>query len=71
MNKPKLHKRKDVTRRYSFKALAAAGALHAAWLTLPANLVAAVPDWAKLSIVGVVLGAGVLGSFVDQGQAPE
>lgn len=68
MTKPKLHKPRDVTRRYSFRALAAAGALHAAWLTLPANLVAAVPDWAKLSIVGIVLAAGVLGSFIDQGQ---
>lgn len=67
--KTKLHKRKDVTRRYSFQALAAAGALHTAWLTLPSNLVAAVPDWLKLAIVGVVLAAGVLGSFVDQGQA--
>lgn len=67
MTKPKLHKRKEVTRRYSFQALAAAGALHAAWLTLPANLVAAVPDWMKLAIVGVVLAAGVLGSFIDQG----
>lgn len=66
MDRPKMHQPREVTRRYSFQALAAAGALHAAWISLPSNLVQAVPEWVKLSIVGVVLAAGVFGSFVKQ-----
>jgi hypothetical protein len=42
-------------------------AVSAAWIALPADLVATVPDWARNVASGVIFGGVLLGRLVDQG----
>ena len=72
MKKPETHKFNTVRKRYSFIGLAGAGfvqsldAIQSAWVIMPRAWSDSVPGWLVLSITLGFLGAGVVGSFIDQ-----
>jgi hypothetical protein len=51
---------------YSIQAMAALAGLPLAYMALPADWQAAIPDSWKAAAVGVVLLAGVVGRVIDQ-----
>lgn len=53
-------------RMFSVQAQLAAAAVLATWQGLDADLRAAVPTWAVVSLVFFLLGAGVVGRLIDQ-----
>ena len=72
MKKPETHKFSTVRKRYSFIGLAGAGfvqvldAIQSAWVIMPRAWADSVPGWLVLSITLCFLGAGVVGSFINQ-----
>ena len=58
---------KNWWRWFSVQAMALATAMQGAWLFVPADLRAGVPDWVAQIIMIVLLLAGVFGRVVDQG----
>ena len=53
-------------RYYSVQAMAALAGLPIAYMALPADWQAAIPDSWKMAAVGVVLVAGIVGRIVKQ-----
>jgi hypothetical protein len=65
--KPKLIPEwKRAWRLYSVQAMAALAGLPLAYMALPADWQAAIPDAWKAGAVGVVLFAGIVGRLIDQ-----
>jgi hypothetical protein len=56
-------------RYYSTQAMIGAAALQGAWMAIPDDLRANVPDWTANAITGAILVFGIVGRLVDQ--APE
>lgn len=54
-------------RYYSQQAMAAAAAIQAAWVALPADLQASIPGWAVTGLTIATLVLGIIGRVVDQG----
>lgn len=54
-------------RWFSMQAMVASLALQGAWLALPAEMKAAVPDRIVMAATIVLLALGVVGRLVDQG----
>lgn len=55
-------------RWFSVQAMLAAGAILGAWVALPPDLKAALPDWTDNAVAMAVLGLGIVGRLVDQGK---
>jgi hypothetical protein len=67
MKKPELNPGwKRAWRWYSVQAMAALAGLPLAYMALPADWQAAIPDSWKMAAVGVVLVAGIVGRIVKQ-----
>jgi hypothetical protein len=67
MKKLKLHSDwRQAWKWYSVQAMAALAGLPLAYMALPADWQAAIPDSWKAAAVGVVLLAGVVGRVIDQ-----
>lgn len=72
MKKPETHKFSTVRKRYSFLMLSGAfavqvmDAIQSAWVIMPRAWSDSVPGWLVLTITLCFLGAGVVGSFIQQ-----
>lgn len=53
-------------RMFSVQAMFLAGAIQAAWMTLPSDLVAQVPDQIRSGVTLALLGLGIAGRLVKQ-----
>lgn len=58
---------KRAWRFYSVQAMGVAAAIQGAWVALPPDMLASIPEWAVQAVTGVVLVSGVVGRLVDQG----
>lgn len=57
---------KDAYRWFSVQSMVAAGAILGAWVALPDDLKASLPEWADNAVAMSVLGLGVVGRLVSQ-----
>lgn len=58
---------KDARRWWSMRFAALGVAVSAAWLAIPSDLAATLPDWARNAVSGVIFGGVLLGRLIDQG----
>lgn len=54
-------------RWYSVRSMGLAAALQGAWLMLPPDMAATVPQWLVQAMTAVLLVSGIVGRLVDQG----
>lgn len=57
---------KTQLRRYSVQALAVVTTIQGAWVMLPMEIKAHVPDWIVTSISCLIAAAGLIGAFMNQ-----